>query len=189
MKRWRHLPTVRAHAEFARHRLVARLPFTGQHDAGALRQGRGQAARAHQREELSALVVADRQNILGPSGSHRASPFRENTRIHLDLCVKNFWDRTLVAGAIGGNAVGAAAKNYSLGTAGNSIGGAVGGVILGQILAAMGIGEPGIAATKGAAPAAGGLDIGALIGQLVGGGAGGAVLTLIIGVIKNMMQK
>jgi hypothetical protein len=49
----------------------------------------------------------------------------------------------------------------------------VGGLILGQILAAMGIGEPGMATAEGAAPAAGGFDIGALIGQLVGGGAGG----------------
>jgi hypothetical protein len=70
----------------------------------------------------------------------------------------------IIAGAIGGNAAGAAAKNYTtLGTAGNSIGGAVGGLILGQILAAMGIGEPGMATAEGAAPAARGLDIGALI--------------------------
>ena len=33
----------------------------------------------------------------------------------------------LIAGAIGGNAVGAAAKNVNLGTAGNTIAGAVGG--------------------------------------------------------------
>lgn len=46
-----------------------------------------------------------------------------------------------------------------------------------------------MAAAEGTAPAAGGLDIGALVGQVVGGGAGGAVLTLIVGVIKNMMQK
>lgn len=94
----------------------------------------------------------------------------------------------IIAGAIGGNAVGAGAKKYSLGTAGNSIAGAVGGIILGQILAAMGIGEPGMAAAEGA-PAAGGMDIGAVIGQIVGGGVGGGVLTLIIGVIKSMMQK
>jgi uncharacterized membrane protein YeaQ/YmgE (transglycosylase-associated protein family) len=94
----------------------------------------------------------------------------------------------IIAGAIGGNAAGAAAKNYSLGTAGNSIAGAVGGLILGQILAAMGIGEPGMATAEGA-PAAGGLDVGALVSQLVGGGVGGAVLTLIAGVVKNMMQK
>ena len=34
-----------------------------------------------------------------------------------------------------------------------------------------------------------GFDIGALIGQLIGGGAGGAVLTLIVGLIRNMMSK
>jgi hypothetical protein len=65
----------------------------------------------------------------------------------------------IIAGAIGGNA----AESYALGMAGNSIGGAVGGLILGQILAAMGIGEPGMATAEGAAPAARGLDIGALI--------------------------
>ena len=95
----------------------------------------------------------------------------------------------IIAGAIGGNAAGAAAKKYSLGTAGNSVAGAVGRLILAQVLAAMGIGEPGMATAEGAAPAAGGLDVGALVAQLVGGGAGGAVLTLIAGVVKNMMQK
>jgi uncharacterized membrane protein YeaQ/YmgE (transglycosylase-associated protein family) len=95
----------------------------------------------------------------------------------------------IIAGAIGGNAAGAAAKNYSLGTAGNSIAGAVGGLILGQILSALGIGEPGMVTAEGAAPAAGGMDVGALISQVIGGGAGGAVLTLIAGVVKNMMQK
>jgi hypothetical protein len=95
----------------------------------------------------------------------------------------------LVAGAIGGNAVGAGAKNYSLGTAGNSVVGAIGGLILGQILAAMGIGEPGMVTAEGAAPTGGGMDVGALIAQLIGGGAGGAVLTLIAGLIKNAMGK
>jgi hypothetical protein len=94
----------------------------------------------------------------------------------------------LVAGAIGGNAAGAGVKKYSLGTAGNSIAGAVGGLILAQVLAALGIGEPGMATAEGA-PAAGGLDIAALISQVVGGGVGGAALTLIAGVIKNMMGK
>jgi hypothetical protein len=93
----------------------------------------------------------------------------------------------IIAGALGGNAAGAGVKKYSLGTAGNSIAGAVGGLILVQVLAAIGIGEPGMATAEGAAPAAGGLDVGALIAQVVGGGAGGAILTLIIGVIKDMM--
>ena len=98
----------------------------------------------------------------------------------------------LIAGAVGGNAAGSAAKNYSLGTTGNSIAGAIGGVILTQILAAMGIGSPDMAATvdpAAAAPAAGGLDIGALLTQLIGGGAGGAILTVIAGVIRNMTAK
>jgi hypothetical protein len=61
------------------------------------------------------------------------------------------------------------------------------GFILGQILSAVGIGEPGMATAEGA-PAAGGLDVGALISQVVGGGVGGAVLTLIAGAIKNAMK-
>ena len=55
----------------------------------------------------------------------------------------------IIAGIIGGNAAGAAAKNASLGTAGNSIVGAIGGVVLGQILAALGLGAPGMETTEG----------------------------------------
>jgi uncharacterized membrane protein YeaQ/YmgE (transglycosylase-associated protein family) len=95
----------------------------------------------------------------------------------------------IIAGAVGGNVAGAAAKNYSLGTAGNSIAGAVGGLILGQILSALGIGEPGMVTADGATPTAGGMDVGALVSQVLGGGVGGAVLTLIGGVVKNMMEK
>ena len=93
----------------------------------------------------------------------------------------------LVAGALGGNAAGAGVKQYSLGTAANSIVGAIGGLILGQVLAAIGIGEPGMATAEGA-PAAGGMDVGALVAQVVGGGAGGAILTLIVGAIKTMSK-
>ncbi len=99
----------------------------------------------------------------------------------------------IIAGAIGGNAAGSAASNYSLGTTGNSIAGAIGGVILTQVLAGMGIGTPDMGAVVDPAAAGaatgGGLDIGALLTQLIGGGAGGAILTLIAGVIKNMTQK
>jgi uncharacterized membrane protein YeaQ/YmgE (transglycosylase-associated protein family) len=99
----------------------------------------------------------------------------------------------LIAGAIGGNVAGSAVKNYSLGTTGNSIAGAVGGVILTQVLAAMGIGSPDMAAAVDPAAAGaatgGGLDIGALLTQLIGGGAGGAILTVIAGAIRGMMQK
>ena len=43
----------------------------------------------------------------------------------------------LIAGAIGGNAVGAAAKNVNLGTAGNTIAGALGGAAGGSLLTSL----------------------------------------------------
>jgi len=86
----------------------------------------------------------------------------------------------VVAGLIGGNAAGAALKEKSLGTTGNSIAGGVGGLILGQILqAVMGGGAPDVAA------ATAGMDVGKIVTDLVGGGAGGAILTAIVGMLKN----
>jgi len=84
----------------------------------------------------------------------------------------------LVAGAIGGNAAAAAFKDYGLGMLGNTITGAIGGGILGQVLQAL---------LPSLTDAAGGLDIGALLSQIVGGGAGGAILTVIAGLVKNAM--
>jgi len=83
----------------------------------------------------------------------------------------------LIAGAVGGNAVGAAFKDVNLGTLGNSIAGAIGGGIAGQLLTAL------VPALTGAS---GGLDVGALLGEIAGGGAGGALLTIIAGLVKNM---
>jgi hypothetical protein len=89
----------------------------------------------------------------------------------------------LVAGAIGGNGAAAAMKNADLGKLGNTIAGALGGVGGGQLL------EMLMAGGAAAAAGGGGLDIGGIIGQLVGGGAGGAILTIIVGLLKNMMAK
>jgi len=86
----------------------------------------------------------------------------------------------LVAGVVGGNAAGAALKDYNLGGIGNTIAGALGGVGGGQLLQAA---IPAIAA----AAAGGNLDVGAILGQIVGGGAGGAILTVIVGLVKSMM--
>jgi uncharacterized membrane protein YeaQ/YmgE (transglycosylase-associated protein family) len=94
----------------------------------------------------------------------------------------------IIAGIIGGNAMAAGAKNTSMGATGNSIVGAIGGLVLGQILGALGIGEPGMATAEGAAPPGAGFDVGALISQIIGGGIGGAVLQLIVGLIRNMMR-
>jgi hypothetical protein len=85
----------------------------------------------------------------------------------------------LVAGVVGGNAAGAALKDYNLGGIGNTIAGALGGVGGGQLLQ---VAIPAIAAAAG-----GNLDVGAIIGQIVGGGAGGAILTVIVGLVKSMM--
>src|SRR5712671_1261745 len=73
----------------------------------------------------------------------------------------------LIAGVVGGNAAGAALKDYNLGNLGNTIAGAIGGVGGGQLLQAI---IPAIAGAAG-----GGLDVGAIVGQIVGGGAGGAI--------------
>jgi uncharacterized membrane protein YeaQ/YmgE (transglycosylase-associated protein family) len=43
----------------------------------------------------------------------------------------------IVAGALGGSAAGAAAKQYSLGTLGNIIAGAIGGGVVGQLIGAV----------------------------------------------------
>lgn len=88
----------------------------------------------------------------------------------------------LIAGAVGGNAAGAALKGKSLGTAGNSIAGAIGGIVLAQIIQRV----TGVSISPdAAATAVSTLDIGTLIKSIVGGGAGGAILTAIIGMIKN----
>jgi uncharacterized membrane protein YeaQ/YmgE (transglycosylase-associated protein family) len=84
----------------------------------------------------------------------------------------------IVTGAIGGNAAGAALKDMSLGTVGNTIAGAIGGGVGGQLLASF---IPLLAQTSNT------VDIGALVGQAVGGGVAGAIVTAIVGFIKNKM--
>lgn len=95
----------------------------------------------------------------------------------------------LIAGGAGGNVIGQLARGLSLGPAGNSIVGAVGGVA-GTWLASM---IPGLDAlvgsAAGAAGAAGGMDMGALIGQGVTGLVSGGVLTAIAGLIKSSMAR
>lgn len=87
----------------------------------------------------------------------------------------------LISGAVGGNAAGAALKKYSLGPVGNSIVGILGGGLGGQLLALLGAGG------AGAATAAGGLDAGAIVSSIAGGGIGGGVLMWIVGLIRHQM--
>jgi hypothetical protein len=84
----------------------------------------------------------------------------------------------LIAGAAGGNIVGALAKQLDLGPVWNSVAGIVGGGIGGQILGAV---------LGGGATAAGGLDVTSIIEQVAAGGVGGGVLMAIIGAVKQAM--
>ncbi len=84
----------------------------------------------------------------------------------------------LIAGAVGGNAVGAANQHMSLGTGGNTIAGAVGGLAGGSLLSSL------IPIVSGA----GGIDIAQLAGQLIGGGVSGAIVTAIVGMIMKSMK-
>src|SRR5262249_12149108 len=71
----------------------------------------------------------------------------------------------IVAGALGGNAAGAASKDLSLGTAGNTIVGGIWGSNGGQNLTEI---------LPMVRNAAGSGDVGTLFGQAVGGGGAGA---------------
>ena len=84
----------------------------------------------------------------------------------------------LIAGAVGGVGAGKASEKFDLGTAGNLIAGAVGGGVLGQII-------PLLIPAVATAAQSGNLTVGGVVSQLISGGAGGAILTIIIGLIKN----
>jgi hypothetical protein len=84
----------------------------------------------------------------------------------------------LIAGALGGAAIGKSSPTFDLGTVGNIISGLVGGGVLGQVVT---LALPSIMA----AAQSGNLSVGGVVSQLIAGGAGGAILTAIIGAIKN----
>jgi uncharacterized membrane protein YeaQ/YmgE (transglycosylase-associated protein family) len=85
---------------------------------------------------------------------------------------------TLISGAVGGNAAGAALSEQSLGTFGNSIAGILGGGISAAILQTMGIGM-----------GSGGADLGALAAQVFSGGLGGGFLMVLIALIRGTAAK
>jgi uncharacterized membrane protein YeaQ/YmgE (transglycosylase-associated protein family) len=86
----------------------------------------------------------------------------------------------VISGAIGGNAIGAALKDKSLGTLGNTIAGVVGGAAGGYILQAVGMMQ-----NMGLAD----MTVSSLLSEAGAGVVGGAVLTAIIGYIKGAMKK
>ena len=78
---------------------------------------------------------------------------------------------SLLSGAVGGNLAGAVLKKYSLGTLWNSVVGILGGGLGAQLLGMLNI------------------DISGIIGNIAGSGVGGAVLLVIVGLIKSAMAK
>lgn len=84
----------------------------------------------------------------------------------------------LIAGALGGVGVGKASPTFDLGMIGNIISGLVGGGVLGQIATLL---LPSVLA----AAQSGNLSVSGVVSQVVAGGAGGAILTAIIGAVKN----
>jgi hypothetical protein len=84
----------------------------------------------------------------------------------------------LIAGAVGGGAAGKASPSIDMGTVGNVIAGAVGGGVLGQLV-------PLVWPAVSASIASGNFSVSSVVTNLVSGGAGGAILTAIVGIIKN----
>lgn len=87
---------------------------------------------------------------------------------------------SLISGAVGDNAAGAAMKDKSLGVLGNSIAGLVGGGIGNFILQGIGL----ISKIPGAEH-----TMGTIVGNIVGSGIGGAILLAIVAWIKDAMKK
>ena len=86
---------------------------------------------------------------------------------------------SLVSGAVGGNVAGGLLKNFNLGTIWNSVVGILGGGLGGQILSALNLGGQ-------AAPT---LDLGNILANVGSSGVGGAVLMIVVGLIKKMVAK
>src|ERR1700753_4007780 len=84
----------------------------------------------------------------------------------------------LIAGALGGVGAGKSSPTFDLGTAGNIISGLVGGGLVGQIATLL---LPSVLS----AAQSGNFSVSGIVSQAVAGGAGGAILTAIIGAIKN----
>jgi len=89
---------------------------------------------------------------------------------------------SVIAGAAGGNGAGALMKDKSLGTLWNSVAGVAGGAGVSALL-------PAILPAIGTIMQGGSLDIGAILSQLVGGGVGGAIVMVVVALIKNAISK
>ena len=88
----------------------------------------------------------------------------------------------LISGAVGGNIAGALLSKFNLGPIGNSIAGIIGGGVGGQLLNMVLSGGAG-------AGAPGSFDLSSILSSVGGGGVGGAIVMIIVGLIKSQMSK
>ena len=136
-----------------------------------------QATLRSQSQSSNSIVPSQESPITGMQLSQpQGSPARScnSTKgINMEQVLIN-----LVAGALGGLGAGKSSSTFDLGTAGNLISGLVGGGLLGQIATLL---LPSVLA----AAQSGDMSASGIISHVVAGGAGGAVLTAIIGAIKN----
>lgn len=94
----------------------------------------------------------------------------------------------LVSGVIGGNVTGALMKEKTLGAIGNTLTGLIGGVGTNYIMQALGILASmgvGTAAAASGSPEVATMDFGHIVGNIVGSGAGGAILTALVAFVKD----
>jgi uncharacterized membrane protein YeaQ/YmgE (transglycosylase-associated protein family) len=94
---------------------------------------------------------------------------------------------SLISGAVGGNVAAAAAPDKSLGGLGNSLVGLLGGGLGGYVLQALDLFNKvntQVAQTTGT-----GLDLTSILANVGTGGVSGAILTIIVGLIKNSLAK
>jgi len=88
----------------------------------------------------------------------------------------------LISGAVGGIIVGALLGGLSLGLVGNALAGLIGGGVGGQLLTT-------ILNLPPAALATGDFDPITVGGQVASGAAGGAVLMLVVGILRIIFAK
>jgi uncharacterized membrane protein YeaQ/YmgE (transglycosylase-associated protein family) len=78
----------------------------------------------------------------------------------------------LISGAVGGNIAGAVLRKFSLGPIGNTVVGVLGGGLGGELLSATGL-----------------LTGDGVASDIAGSAIGGAILMIVVGLIKNAVTK
>lgn len=91
----------------------------------------------------------------------------------------------MLSGVVGGHLLANQLKSSNLGSAGNTLAGLIGGGIGSQILSSLlGLGTNMMSATDAGSP-----DLANIIGMILTGGAGGGLLTVIMGWLTRAVAR